>query len=111
MKKPIPPYFEYAPFDRKSEDKQIRAFRDEHDKDDPQLTAWTVTTLILTIVMAIVGMTAVLYLICQIKAVSDFLRDLDGLTGLSTIFILACIAGILIVRSARKQFRNDNDKP
>lgn len=97
--------FPYEPHCSKAEDKQIRDFRAEHDKDDPQLTAWTVTTLILTIVMAIVGMTAVLYLICQIKAVSDFLRDLDGLTGFWTIFILACAAGVIIVRSARKQFR------
>jgi len=105
MKKPIPPYFEYAPFNRKSEDKQIRAFRENHDPNDPQLTAWTVTTLILTIVMAIVGMTAVLYLICQIDAVSDFMVKLDGLTGFWTIFTLACVAGVIIVRSARKQFR------
>ncbi len=105
MKKPIPPYFEYAPFNRKSEDKQIRAFRDEHDPNDPQLTAWTVTTLILSVIMAIVGMSAVLYLICQIKFVSNFLTDLDGLTGFWTIFMLACVAGVIIVRSARKQFR------
>ena len=99
--------FPYEPHSAKSEDKQIRAFRAEHDKDDPQLTAWTVTTLILTIVMAIVGMTSVLYLICQIKFVSDFLLDLDGLTGFWTIFILACVVGIIIVRSARKQFRKE----
>jgi len=105
MKKPIPPYFEYAPLSRKSEDKQIRAFRDEHDPNDPQLTAWTVTTLILSVIMAIVGMSAVLYLICQIKFVSDFLTDLDGLTGFWTIFTLACVAGVIIIRSARKQFR------
>lgn len=105
MKKPIPPYFEYAPHSAKSEDKQIRAFRAAHDKDDPQLTAWTVTTLILSVIMAIVGMTAVLYLICQIEAVSDFMVRLDGMTGFWTIFTLSCAAGVIIVRSARKQFR------
>jgi hypothetical protein len=97
--------FPYEPHDHKAEDKQIRDWRDIHDPNDPQLTAWTVFTLILSVIMAIVGVVAILYLICQIEVVSDFLRDLDGIVGLWTSFILACIAGFLIVRNARKQFK------
>lgn len=97
--------FPYEPHCSKAEDKQIRDWRDEHDPDDPEESFWAIFTMIVSFFAAIVGFTAVLYLICQIKAVSNFLRDLDGMTGFWTIFTLACVAGIIIVRSARKQFR------
>lgn len=97
--------FPYEPHDHKAEDKQIRDWRDIHDPNDKLLTAWTVFTLIISIVSAIVGITAILYLICQIKAVSDFMVRLDGMTGFWTIFTLSTIFGILIVRSARKELK------
>lgn len=97
MKKPIPPYFEYAPHSVKAEDKQIRDWRDDHDKNHPEFTRYMRNNLIGIITFSFVAAIALVILFAEL---------IDALpVWLWTVLTLATVAGIVIIRSARKQFK------
>jgi len=126
MKKPIPPYFEYAPHSAKSEDKQIRAFRDEHDKDDKAFTRWNLFLVISIPVFTGLFVYSTVYLAIQYgKDLENaiywlgekeyrFLVWLDSIpTGYQFATILSATVLISVYsryRKSSKQLKNGMDK-
>lgn len=113
--------FPYEPHSAKAEDKQIRAFRAEHDKDDKAFTRWNLFLVIAIPVCTGLFVYSTVYLTIQYAKDLEnalywlgeneyrFLVWLDSIpTGYQFSGILSLTVLISVYsryRSARKQFR------
>lgn len=104
MKKPIPPFFEYAPHSSKAEDKKIRDWREVHDPNDRALTNWNIFVFVTTLITGGILATALVYLgHAYRKNIFALLRAIDELPPLFwCIFTGSCVMAIVLVWRGKK---------